>query len=267
MGRERTRPRQYFSFCLAFLILVSLSSCAPVQQAWVDLNIYNRTRETRILMEKGDFDAVRKNNEELLEVSGEKRPADVALYNLALVYAHYANPEKDYKKSNTYLERLVQDFPDSPLAEEAKTWATVYGVMEEITTITFAKLEKGAYAGLHFDQSLISTGQFKKAEKKSLQILQHANGMQPADSALYNLGLIHAHYANPEKDYKKATMYFKRLVQDFPQSPLVEEAKTWIGLLDVIEKMHNSVEKMRDVMEEMRQVDIDIEEKKMELTQ
>ena len=253
MGRKRTRARQCFSLCLACLIFLVLSNCAPLQRAWMDVNIYNKTHETRILMEQGDFEAAREKNEELLNEADGKQSADVALYNLGLIYAHYANPDKDFKKSNQYLKRLVQEFPGSPLSEEAKIWSDVFSVMEEITQITFNKIEKGAYAGLHLDQSLISTGQFEKARKKNQEILQHADGLQPADAALYNLGLVYAHYANPEKDHKKSAIYFKRLIKDFPHSPLVEEAKIWIGLFDAIEKM--------------RQVDIEIEEKKMELTQ
>ncbi len=347
MGRKRTWKRKRFSFCFTFLIFLLLSSCAPVKQTWIDLNTYRYTQKTRILLEQGDFKTALKTNEDLLNDVNNKGLTDVALYNLALVYAHHANPDRDNKKSNEYLKRLVTefpdsplaeeaelwanvyevkkisityyiqktrkllrqgdfktarkenedilnnvnnkeltdvalydlalvyahyanpdrdyrvsseylkrlatDFPDSPLAEEAKIWANVFGVMDEITQVTFRKIEKGAYAGLHLDQSLITSGQFEKAKIKNQEILHFANGAPPADAALYNLGLIYAHYANPEKDYKKAAMYFTHLIEGFPQSPLVEEAKAWVGLFDAIEKM--------------RQIDIDIEEKKKELAQ
>jgi len=218
-----------------------------------DLSNYQYTQKIRILLEKGDFEAARKQNEELLNDPNRKQLKDVALYNLALVYAHYANPNRDYKKSTEYLKQLVREFPDSPLSEEAKIWTNVFGVMDEITQVTFRKIEKGAYAGLHLDQSLLAAGQFEKAKVKNQEILHFANGAQPADAALYNLGLIYAHYANPEKDYKKAVQYFKLLIEKFPDSPLVEEAKTWVGLFDAIEKM--------------RQIDVDIEKKKKELAQ
>ncbi len=74
----------------------------------------------------------------------------------------------------------------------------------------------------------------------------------PGDEALFNVGLIYAHSENPRKDYKKSIDYFQRLVKDFPRSPFIEEAKMWIGVLEDIEKAVK--------------VDIEIEEKKKELS-
>ena len=235
----------------------------------MEVHIYKKTNETRVLMEKGDFEKAKELNLKILERGNDNgtEPHDAALFNLGLIYSHYANPEKDYKKSNHYFKRLAEEHPNSPLSEEAKIWSNVFSVMEEITQITFHKIEKDAYAGLHFDQTLIRDGEFEKAKKKNLQILQHANGLQPGDAALYNLGLIHIHYANDEKDYRKATLYFTRLIEDFPNSPLVEEAKIWIALFDVIEKMDATIKEMHEAIEKMREVDVEIEEKKMELTQ
>ena len=75
----------------------------------------------------------------------------------------------------------------------------------------------------------------------------------PGDEALFNIGLVYSHKNNPEKNYKKSLQMFKKLVHDFPQSDYIEEARIWIGLLEVIEKS--------------KQADIEIEEKKKELTQ
>lgn len=73
----------------------------------------------------------------------------------------------------------------------------------------------------------------------------------PGDAALFNMGLLHVHYANPKRDIALARIFFDRLAKEFPKSPLAEEARIWAGILDTMAKT--------------RQIDIEIEEKKREL--
>jgi hypothetical protein len=95
---------------------------------------------------------------------------------------------------------------------------------------------------------LISRGNFEGAMKESQDILARSPKTPPGDEALMVMGLISSHYANPKKDYKKALSYFMRVENEFPRSPLVEEAKIWIGVLQAFEKA--------------KQVDLEIEEMK-----
>ncbi|MEJ2270841.1 MAG: hypothetical protein P8Y04_13880 [Desulfobulbaceae bacterium] len=69
------------------------------------------------------------------EESGKKKPADEALYNLGLIYAHVDNPAKDYQKSQTYFNVLTEQFPDSDLAEEARIWLGLFETIEKIQQI------------------------------------------------------------------------------------------------------------------------------------
>jgi hypothetical protein len=87
--------------------------------------------------------------------------------------------------------------------------------------------------------------------KESQELLTSSPKTPPGDAALMNMGLICVHYANPKKDYKKAMGYFMRIERDFPQSPLVEEAKIWTNVLKDFEKA--------------KQVDLEIEQKKQEM--
>lgn len=105
----------------------------------------------------------------------------------------------------------------------------------------------------HLDlvKGIISHGDFDGAIKASQSVLARSPKMPPGDEALFAIGLIHTHYANPKKDYKKALGYFMRVEREFPNSPLVEEAKIWVSVLQAFEKA--------------KQVDIEIEEKKKEL--
>ncbi len=100
-------------------------------------------------------------------------------------------------------------------------------------------------------KDLIGRGDFDGAMKESQDLLASSPKTPPGDAALMNMGLICAHYANPKKDYKKAMGYFMRLERDFPQSPLVEEAKIWTSVLKAFEQA--------------KQVDLEIEQKKTEM--
>ncbi|HXY53307.1 MAG TPA: hypothetical protein VEM40_01400 [Nitrospirota bacterium] len=99
--------------------------------------------------------------------------------------------------------------------------------------------------------SFISRGDFEGAMKQCQDVLARSPKTPPGDEALMDMGLISAHYANPKKDYRKALGYFTRVDKEFPQSPLVEEAKIWTSVLQAFEKA--------------KQVDFEIEEKKQGL--
>lgn len=68
------------------------------------------------------------------------------------------------------------------------------------------------------------------------------------DLALFDLGLLHSHYANPRKDYQKSLLYFNRMIQEHPESPLVEQAKILVNLIET--------------MQRTQRVDIELEEKR-----
>ncbi len=99
-------------------------------------------------------------------------------------------------------------------------------------------------------QERINNGDFDAAMRYYQSDLARpaGDGERQADEALFNLGLLCVHYANPKKDYQKALGYFTRVVKEYPRSPLVEEAKIWTSVLESMEKS--------------KRVDIEIEEMK-----
>jgi tetratricopeptide (TPR) repeat protein len=101
-------------------------------------------------------------------------------------------------------------------------------------------------------RTLKNSGDFENALKRCQQVLSVSPKTPPGDEALFDMGLIYAHPENPKKDYKKSVDYFKRLLKEFPRSLFIEEARMWIAVLEDIEKA--------------MKVDIEVEEKKKELS-
>ena len=103
-------------------------------------------------------------------------------------------------------------------------------------------------------------GSFKENQK----ILSLSGQNPPGDEALFNMGLIYAHFGNPKKEYGRSIGFFRKLTKDYPHSPLVVQARIWMGILQENEKLSQTIQKLNQVIEESKQVDIEIEEKKRE---
>lgn len=111
---------------------------------------------------------------------------------------------------------------------------------------------------------LLERKDYDSALKESQKVLDLSGKNPPGDEALFNMGLIYAHFGNPKKDYGKSLAFFKRMTIDYPQSALAEQARIWIGMLQENEKLNQTIQKLNLVIEESKRVDIEIEEKKRE---
>ena len=144
MGGKRKRTRQYVYLCFACLIMFAGASCAQFRAAFLpEQDRCTPLQHVQTRIGRGDFEgAVRKSQDAL---SSGSQCADAALFDLGLVYAHYANPKKDYKKSLDNFSRLVREYPRSPLVEEAKIWVSVLETMEKTkrVDIELDEMKKG----------------------------------------------------------------------------------------------------------------------------
>ncbi|MBN2655050.1 MAG: hypothetical protein JXR79_08090 [Nitrospirae bacterium] len=111
---------------------------------------------------------------------------------------------------------------------------------------------KSAVRHLSLSKKLLEQGDHDSSIKESQKALSLSGKSTPGDEALYTMGLAHIHHKNPKKDYEKSMILFNRMIREYPQSQLADHARTWIELLQVIEKL--------------KKVDIVIEEKKKELS-
>jgi TolA-binding protein len=257
MGKEQNGTRQFLYFCVTVLIVALLSACAPVEIKVAEPENAHLLRGQQLLAQ-GDFEGAVRENQELLTLFPQNPPGDEALFNMGKISVHHGNPKKDFGQALQYFSRLKKEFPQSPRTEEAMTWVSILETMETAIQkeLEIEKKMKELSARLKNShlrrgQQLLTQGNFEGALRENQEVLTRFPQKTPGDVALFNMGLIHVHYANPKRDIGRALHYFSRLEKEFPESPRTEEAKIWVGMLETMEKT--------------RQIDIEIEEQKREL--
>ena len=212
------------------------------------MTTHQQLEEYRENLAAGFFETVIQQSKQVLAKNETEPPADVALYSLGEVYAHYDYEGRDYVLSQYYFEKLIESFPDSTLTSEAKTYISLFETIAAKEKMATVK-QKSVSVTKH--KRVVENQNFEEAVEKNLQILDKTGEKKPADEALYNLGLIYAHINNPAKDYKKSQIYFQALVQQFPDSEFAEEGQIWLGLFETIEKI--------------QQIDIEIDQQKKQI--
>jgi tetratricopeptide (TPR) repeat protein len=282
MGKKCTREWKYICFCIANLIFLFLINCATVKETRQQPETRQYLIRGQTLLAQGDYEGALAENQKVLALSTHRPPEDEALFNIGLIYAHFGNPRRDYRKSLSFFLKILNDYPSSPLVEQAKIWVGVLHENEKLnqnieqskqtiekTKQMVEKLEKlkrpepvveargEAREHLLRGQKLLAQGDYEGALAENQKVLALSTHRPPEDEALFNIGLIYAHFDNPKKDYGKSLDCFKRMTKGYPKSSLVEQAKIWVGVLQENEKLNQIIEKSK-------QVDIEIEEKKRE---
>lgn len=122
------------------------------------------------------------------------------------------------------------------------------------TPVTIERIivEKANCLQLDVLESLARDDDFDTLLRQNEENLTALQKGRPADELLFTLGLLYAHPENPKKSYRKALSFFKRVLSEYPRSICVVEAKIWAGVLDD--------------MERAAKVDVEIEQKKKELS-
>jgi outer membrane protein assembly factor BamD (BamD/ComL family) len=55
-----------------------------------------------------------------------------ALFELALLNAHYDNPQRDYARASRSFAEFLKRYPDNRRADEARTWISVLRTLQEL---------------------------------------------------------------------------------------------------------------------------------------
>jgi tetratricopeptide (TPR) repeat protein len=254
-----------------------------MKEAWSPNPAREYLLHGQTLFSQGNYNGAVSEFQKVLSLPPDKPLKDEALFYMGLVYAHFGNPKRDYEKSLHLFLKLLNDFPKSYQVEQAKIWVGVLlenleatkkvGKLQEAMMRREEKIEtfkdmikkkqqEAKYEeygegreNLIRSQKLLAQGNYEGAVVENQKVLSRPDLRSPKDEALLNLGLIYAHSRNPQKDIEKSIGYFKRLISHYPKSPLVEQARTWVWILEENEELNFLIQKLK-------QVDIDIEEMK-----
>lgn len=126
MGRKQSGARKQIHFCIAGLIVLSMAGCSSWQ--------LSTTKESgtksgdparylalgRKLFGEGDFTGALRAYEKVLSPAAGTDASQEALLYSGLIYADPANSRRDHGKSIAYFKRLVEGYPKSPFAEQAR---------------------------------------------------------------------------------------------------------------------------------------------------
>jgi len=121
-----------------------------------------------------------------------------------------------------------------------------------------------ARAHLILGRKFFAEGNFTSALKENEKVLSLAGRDTPIDEALFTIGLIHAHFDNLAKDYGKSLIALRKLINDYPGSPLAQQAKVIVGLIQDSDKLNRRVEKLNQIIKGMQKADAAGETKRTE---
>lgn len=143
MRRKRVEERKYIYGLLAGLIVFLISGCSYIplrnnipedgarEGNAKEERFAERLQKAAELYGHGDFDGGLKVNQDIISLCGKKPPCDQALFNMGLIYASTNNAKRDYRKSMAMFQRVVKEYPQSPLVPQARTWVGVLDVIEK----------------------------------------------------------------------------------------------------------------------------------------
>ena len=148
MGKKSGRTGKYvlFYFAISIIItaLLNTVACAPVQNKITVLRAQQQLEQYRESLAAGFFETIIEQSEQVLAENEKEPPADVALYVLGEVYVHHDYKGRDYALSQYYFEKLIENFPNSKLTSEAKTYLSLFETIAAEEKLTAAAEEKAS---------------------------------------------------------------------------------------------------------------------------
>lgn len=162
------------------------------------------------LFEAGDFEGARKEFKKLLKSYGESREAVEAQYYIALC----REEESDYYQAFLEYRKTIQTYPSTKHFDEI--------------------LERQYKIGNYFlggnKRKLFGTAAILPARDKAIEIFQAIVEDGPfsehGELSQYKLGLAHLAMA----DYEEAVNAFEQLINNYPESVLVDDSRYQIAL-------------------------------------
>lgn len=152
MGNERRNPGKHLYLCFAILTAL-LASCVhdrprssdgPVLQQHLETRStrWEHLQPVRAAIVSGNFEGAVREYQRVLSSPDGAKFADLALFDLGLLYAHPDNPGRDYRRSLASFTRLLKEHTRSPLTGEARIWADVLETLERAKQVDLELEEK-----------------------------------------------------------------------------------------------------------------------------
>jgi tetratricopeptide (TPR) repeat protein len=262
-------------------MLFSLANCAVLKDFTGEHESGDTLARGHKHFARRDYEGALEAYQKVISMPAARSEKTEALFSMGLIYAHFGYSKKSYDKALRFFIRILNEYPESSWVEQARIWV---GVLQEHGRLSksieksretikgpekvpqpTSKVEtKAEEVGPSRDhlvrgQRLLAQGDYDGSLAESQKILAMPGHRSQEDEALFNLGLIYAHFGNPKRDPEKALDYFKRLIKDHPKSPWVEQARMWVEMLQENDALNRVIQKLK-------QVDIEVEEKKREKT-
>ena len=168
MGRKSGRAGKHVCVCLALLI-VFVSGCSLLRDWREQRQIRDSMLQGHNLFVYGDYDGAFAKYREALILSGDHAPADAAIYNIGLIYAHPGNPKRDHLKAIESFSKVMRNYPQSPWMEQARIWVDLLRQVEnskQEAELTREAMEESKQA---IERSRQDAEKFRLAAEKSKQ--------------------------------------------------------------------------------------------------
>jgi tetratricopeptide (TPR) repeat protein len=127
--------------------------------------IRDSMRNGQSLLARGDYDGSVKEYQRALRLARDRSPADVALFNLGLIYSDPQNPKRDDQKGIHSFAELVRAHPESPWAGQAKIWVAVLDEKER----SKEEIEKSKQAIEKSDQEIERLKQLIEKSRQEIE--------------------------------------------------------------------------------------------------
>ena len=157
MDRKNFETGNNIFLCITVTILIFTFSCASLKddqktQYTNDTLKTQYTNDTlkvqymselllnsQKLLEEKDFEGAIQENQKVLSLIEKGPPGDRALFNIAMIYAHHDNPDRDYGKALELFRQIIQEYPGSQLLEQSKTLERIITRSIQLQLITQEK--------------------------------------------------------------------------------------------------------------------------------
>lgn len=107
---------------------------------------------------------------------------------------------------------------------------------------------------LRLGHKLLLQKDYEGARVAYQKVRSFGPGQPLEDQALWGMAMIEAHFGNPKKDYKKSIEHLLTLLNEYPQSDLVEQAKIWVGVLLENVESNQKIEKLYETLQNMEKI-------------